>query len=101
MPAGSSNQYVYQVGATQIIVGASLATQCNPPKGAIAWSVGYLSGGTLSLVNAATLTAGYVLGTTETVNCDGPGVFFLGAASGTTAIAKVLFKYSSGFSLFP
>lgn len=102
--AGSSNQYTYQVGGTQIVVGASLATGVTIPALCNGWRLGYMSGGTLSFVQAATLQAagpGYVLSTTETVECEGPGKFFL-AAAGATAIAKVLFKFSAtGLSGLP
>ncbi len=99
--AGSSNQYSYQFGGTQIVIGASLAVQVNPPPKCNGWVVGYLSGGTLALVGAATLAPGYILGTTDQIACEGPATFFLGAASGTTAVARVIFKYASGFSQFP
>lgn len=99
--AGSSNQFVYQIGATQLTIGASLAIGVTLPRGCNGWQVGWLSGGTLSIVNAATLNPGYILGTSEVVSSVGPAVFFLGAASGSTTIARMLFTYSAGFSQLP
>jgi hypothetical protein len=99
--AGSANQFAYQFGVTQLTIGASLAIGVTLPRCCLGWQVGWLSGGTMSFVNAATLSPGYIVGTTEVVCSDGPAQFFLGAASGTTAIARVIFKYSAGFSSSP
>lgn len=99
--AGSSNQFSYQFGGTQIPVGASLALQVVPPRGCNGWILSYASGGTLSLVGAATLAPGFVLGTTDLIVSDGPATFFLAGASGATAVARVIFKYSSGYSAVP
>lgn len=97
--AGSSNQYSYLVGGTQVVVGASLASGFTLPVGCIGWAVSKFSGGTMSFVRAATLQAGglgYVPQPTEVVTNDGPGVFFLASTSGATVIANILFKFSAG-----
>lgn len=98
--AGSSNQYVYQVGVTQIVVGASLATQVLPPRCTTDVTLKLFSGTSLALVNGATTQVGYPLGSTEVVKFLGPATFFLSAA-GTTQIASVLWGFSSGYSLTP
>ncbi len=101
-----SNPYVYQIGCSQVAVGASLRLQVTPPAGVIQTRVGWASGGTLALVQSASAvagtlaSAGYILGTTETVDVPGPATFFM-TAGGTTSVARVMWQYSAGFSLFP
>lgn len=100
--AGSSNQFTYQMGGTQIAVGASLALAVVPPAGCNGWIVSKFSGGTMSFVTAATLKAGglgYVPQATEVVTSDGPALFFLASTSGATVVANVMFKFSAGYSL--
>ncbi|MES1986993.1 MAG: hypothetical protein V4440_03010 [Pseudomonadota bacterium] len=100
--AGSSNQYGYQIGQTLVPVGLSAPIQVIPPRTAIAMVLSWGSGGTLLLVNSLGASAGNgsALSTTERLVFDGPATFFL-AASGTTSIANVWFKFSSGYSSLP
>lgn len=100
--AGSSNQFVYQLGQTLIPVGLSATVQVIPPRGCNGIYFGWQSGGSLALSNQSGLSMGqcYLLGTTERINVDGPATFFL-VAAGTTSMAGVVFKYSSGYSILP
>jgi hypothetical protein len=102
MPSGSSNQFSYLYGQTNITIGTGLTVQVFPPRTCNAVVFGWQSGGSLAIVNSigATAGTGFVLTTTERMSCDGPAGFFL-AASGATAVAGVLFKYSAGYSLTP
>lgn len=105
--AGSSQQFAYGMGATQVNIGVGGAANVliKPPIYTNGVFFKYLSGGSLSIVSngisgspGASGALGYILSTTEVVNIDGPAMFFL-AASGTTAVAEVVFRYSGGMSL--
>ncbi len=101
--SGSSNQFTYQLGVTQITIGTNVVTQILPPRGTNGVYFGWQSGGSLAIMNGAGSSGnlgGFVLGTTERVNLDGPATFFL-SASGATSVAGIVFKYSAGFSLLP
>ncbi len=104
--AGSSQQFQYGFGATQVNVGIGGAAnvRITPPLYANGMFLKYGSGGSLAIVSnglsgspGASGSLGYVLGTTEVMNIDGPACFFL-AAVGTTSVAQIAFKYSSGMS---
>ena len=96
-----SNQFTYGLAPTLIPVAVALtATPVYPPSGCNGFFLKYQSGGTLAIVNAlsgVTAVNGYILGTTEQINVNGPAVFFLNAA-GTTSVAAVCFKRSAGYS---
>ena len=97
MSAGSSNQFVYSLGATLIAVAAgATATAVVPPKGCNGYFLKYQSGGSLAIVpgiGSSGTALGYLL-QTEVLNIDGPATFFLNAG-GATAVAAVAFKFSS------
>lgn len=100
----SANDLIYNLGQTNIAIPAGVtATQIIPPRTTKSIAFKYASGGSLAVVNALsgiTATNGYILGTTEVVSLNGPVSFFL-AASGSTAVASVLFGYSAGYSSLP
>ena len=101
--AGSSNQFTYQLGATLVNIGTNAVVQILPPRGCNGVYFGWQSGGSLAIMNGAGTSGplgGYLLGTTEHINLEGPATFFLGAG-GATAIAAVVWKYSAGYSLLP
>ncbi len=103
--AGSSNQFVYQLGVTLLAIPALSVVQVIPPRTCIGSMFGYVSGGSLSIMNGAGSSGGLggiMLGATTAamINVDGPATFFL-AATGATSVAGIVFKYSSGFSLTP
>jgi hypothetical protein len=106
--AGSSQQFVYGLGVTQVPIVATVATRIIPPAGTNSSVVKYLSGGTLAVVNGGasgslgmSAALGYILSTTETVNVSGPASFFL-SAGGSTSVAQIMFGFSSGgLSAFP
>lgn len=103
MSAGSSNQYVYGYQATLLTIGNGATTlQVIPPAHCLGHVLRYNSGGSLAIVNQAGMTAaqGYILGTTEQINADGPAQFFL-AAGGATSIAQVIWRMSVGYSNLP
>lgn len=104
--AGSSQQFTYGFGVTQVPVGTGGAANVRivPPQYANGMFLKYLSGGTLAIVSnglsgspGASAALGYILSTTDVISIEGPASFFL-AASGTTAIAQIAFKLSSGMS---
>ncbi len=95
----SSNQWTYSLGATLMAIptGAT-ATIVVPPKGSHGYFLKYASGGSLAIVpgiGSSGTALGYVIGSTEVLSIDGPASFFL-QAGGATAIAGMLFKFSSG-----
>lgn len=98
----SANDLCYQVGATLVTIGTATPVQFVPGRCVLETQVKWASGGTLALIQGAGLSSaqGYVLGTTEVVPIKGPATFFM-AAGGATAIAAVMIKYSSGYSLTP
>lgn len=105
--AGSSQQFTYGFGVTQIAVGTGGAAnvRISPPNYVNGMLLKYLSGGSLCIVSngisgspGASGALGYILGTTEVVSTEGPASFFL-AASGTTAIAQIAWKLSGGNSM--
>ncbi len=101
--AGSSNQFTYQLGVTQLTIGTNAVVQVLPPRGCNGVYFGWQSGGSLAIMSGAGTSGplgGFLLGTTERVNLDGPATFFLGAG-GSTSIAGIAWKYSAGFSLLP
>lgn len=88
-------------GRATIAPGATLALFMSPIAGQAAWTVKYLSGGTLEILGAtlpsagATISAadlvalsgtGYLMGTTEALSLDGPASFYLSALSATTMV---------------
>lgn len=104
---------VYYMGATQIAcgpLGASLfPTKIQPPEGCIGGMVQRLSGGTLEImpsylanktISGATAGGlGFILGgSLLPVPFEGPAAFYI-AASGTTAVAGILWKFSAGSTL--
>lgn len=101
--AGSAMQFVYGLGQTQMAIPALSVVQVIPPKACNGVYFGYISGGSLSIMNDAGSSGGlggFLLGTTERMNIDGPATFFL-AATGATAVCGIVFKKSSGYSLTP
>ncbi len=107
----NSQQNVYGLGATQIVVGLSAIVRVIGGSAyQIASSIKILSGsGTLwiapapgvSLTGAAAgslIVNGYPLAASEVFNIGGPATFYL-AASGATMTAAVVNGYSAGFSL--
>jgi len=100
--AGSSNQYVYQLGSTLLAVPTGPAVQVTVPRGTNGVYFGLQSGQTLAIANqiGASIGNSYVMGPTERMNIDGPATFFL-AAGGATAVVGIVWKYSSGYSIFP
>lgn len=99
--SGSSQQSVYALGATLLAVPAgNTGTPVTMPKACNGVIVGYQSGGTLAITNqlAQAASAGVILSATERINIDGPASFFL-CAGGSTSVAGIIFKYSSGYSL--
>lgn len=104
--AGSAQQYINSVGVTTIAVapgGGALNAFVIPPIYAAWTRIGYMSGGSLSIVNNATNAAagssganGFLLSGTE-IPIDGACRFYL-AATGTTAVAKVMWGFSPGAS---
>jgi len=80
------------------------ATVVIPPKGCNGYYLKYASGGSLAIVpgigSSGTLL-GYLIGSTEVLNIDGPASFFL-QSGGATAVAAIAFKFSSmGQSFLP
>jgi hypothetical protein len=96
--AGSSNQSVYSVGVTLLaVVAGATATLVVPPKGVNSLAIKYASGGSLAIVPAigsSGVPLGWQLTSTPDL-IDGPASFFLNAG-GATAVAAILFKFSSG-----
>lgn len=99
---GSSNQYAYQLGTTLVAIPVGTAVQIIPPRTTNGIYFGWQTGGTLAVCNSLGLTAaqGMILQTTERVSVAGPSTFFL-AAAGTTSVAAIMFRFSSGFSQLP
>lgn len=101
----SSSDAIFGVGVTQIIVppGGSFAVFIDLQQRQTSTLVKYFSGGTLEIQSANLLTGstlpgsslaplqgtGYILGTSEALNIDGPTRFYL-MASGSTAIACLM-----------
>ena len=101
--AGSSNQFSYQLGATQFIVGSGVgALQVVPPRGTNGLWFGPMSGQTYAISNQAGASIGnsFVLNATDRISINGPATFFL-AAGGATAIFGIVFEYSAGYSQLP
>lgn len=99
--AGSSNQSVYGLGMTLIAVGNGVtAVPVVPPAHTMGIVLKSISGGSLTVVNgiAGVGASGWLV--TSDVAIDGPALFYLGAV-GATAIAGVMFKFSSGWSNLP
>lgn len=92
---------VYVVGATRVVVGLSQVVKVSPSNNLTALGLKILAGGgTLEIVNAATLTGpgwgtGYPLGASEVLNIGGPATFYL-AATGATMTAAVLMGRTAG-----
>lgn len=110
----SSNQRSYALGATQLVVapGATNALLVSPAPGEVSHGIKYISGGSLEILapplsydgyapgstwTGASLVAllgrGYLMGTSEADNIDGPARYYL-MATGATAIAHKLISYS-------
>lgn len=102
MSAGSSNQFVYGLGTTQVIVGTgNTGIPVIPPAHTLGVMFKYLSGGSLWITNqlAQVGASGYLMSTAD-YSIDGPAQFFLNA-TGATSIACIAWKYSAGWSLTP
>ncbi len=107
--AGSSQQFIYALGATQVTIpagGGDANVLVSPPAYCNYVRLAYQSGGSLSIVSnglsgspGASGALGFVLSTTE-IPIDGPARFYL-AATGSTSVAKIVWGFSSGFSTFP
>ena len=98
--AGSSNQFTYGLGVTQLAVPTgTTGVMVIPPAYCNGVELGWYSGGSLSITNqwSQGASAGWVLGTTERKLYDGPVKFFLNA-TGATSVAQIIFKMSSGYS---
>lgn len=100
MASGSSAQFTYLLGSTLLAVPTGAAIQVLAPAGCNGVYFGWQSGGTLAVAPGIGASTGnsFVLSTTERINLDGPASFFL-ASNGSTSVAGIVFKYSSGFSL--
>jgi hypothetical protein len=85
-----------QMGATQITVGISAITQFIPSRWINGVQLRKISGGTLSIIQGPTYTAGYVVGDTEALSIQGPAVFFM-AAAGSPVVVGALLNYSKVF----
>ena len=101
--SGSSNQFVYNLGATVVTVptGAT-GIQIIPPTHCMGWFLSVNSGSTVAITNQLALgaTAGFYLSTTTPLSIDGPAQFFL-VAGGATSTVGIAWKYSSGISFLP
>lgn len=89
----------FGLGVTQIAVGTSAPLLILPREKQLCLALKYVSGGSLEIFSAATGATsgsvsgvswglGYLLGTTEIFNIQGPTRFYL-AATGSTAVAHL------------
>lgn len=99
------------LGSTVMIIapGATNALLVIPPAGEVSSLIKYGAGGSMELVQSqagVTLTGsslvpligtGYLMGTTETVNIDGPARYYI-VATGATVTAYHLTGFSSGMT---
>ena len=91
------------IGATQLVLGLSTIFRFRAGD-FVQWQrLEYLSGGSLEIVKGASTNGtgwgtGYLMGTTEAIEFNGPATFYL-AAKGATCIAQLLIGYTSGASL--
>ncbi len=101
--AGSSNQFVYNIGATVLTVptGAT-GIAVSPPAHCLGWFLSLNSGSTVAITNQLALgaTAGFYISPTNPLSVDGPAQFFL-VAGGATSTVGIAWKLSSGISLLP
>lgn len=101
--AGSSNQWAYGLGSTNVAIIAGATGQLiSPPRACNGFMLKYISGGSLAIVPGIG-SSGTPLGwlVQEVINIDGPATFFMNAG-GATAVAQIIWKYSSGgLSLTP
>lgn len=100
-----SNQFVYAFGTTQVAIPiGNTCVPITPPAACIGGWLQWQSGGTLAICNqlAQAASAGFILGITSfpPMTWDGPAKFFLNAG-GSTAVASIAWKFSSGYSLTP
>lgn len=101
--AGSSNQFYYQIGATQLAVGLSQTIQVLPGRGQDGWVVSLISAGssgTAFVQGASNVASQGVPVPTAPLRIDGPATFFL-ASAGSTGVVGLMPLYSAGFSSLP
>lgn len=101
--AGSSNQFVYNLGSTVITVptGAT-GVAIVPPNHCMGFFLSVNSGSTVAITNqlAQGATTGFYLSTTNPLSVDGPAQFFM-VAGGATSTVGIAWKYSYGISVLP
>lgn len=98
--AGSSNQYGYGLGSTLMNIPNGAPVKVTPPAYCNGVYISWASGGTLVIAPNAGLTQGPVVMATERVYVEGPAAFYL-CSNGSTAVAGIIFKFSSGISTLP
>lgn len=85
------------IGATQLNVGTSagFALEVSAPAYVNGWKLKYVSGGTLEIVNSGASIAfgtGYLVGTTELLEFNGPAKFYLKSTGATSVVHALMFK---------
>ena len=110
MPGGSSNQFSYYLGATNVVVGLSTMTYVRPPQFSNFVQIGAVTGGTAFMAplpaQGATPTVGsgvmvHTFGAGQ-VRVDGPACFWLSAVGATTTVGLMFgLSDSYGQSFFP
>lgn len=99
----------FVIGGTRIALGLSLTPLLiTPPVGSADGFLKWISGGSLEIVSnnipgasiaGQTVAAiGYIVGTTEVVNLNGPASFYVMAA-GATSVFGLRWHFSSGATL--